>query len=137
LPVYEARTENIIQKILLNHFSDFESAYDENYSKDYGGEYRIVRIHEAVEKFKECGDYTKGIARIKCTNPDCKHEYYRPFSCKQWYLCPSCHQKRVLLLSEHLCNEVLLKLPHRQFVFTPDAWASNKTKFYDQPFLSF
>lgn len=42
----------------------------------------------------------------------------RPFSCKQWYLCPSCHQKRVLLLSEHLCDEVLLKLPHSQFVFT-------------------
>jgi hypothetical protein len=118
LPVYKQRTENVIQTILLNHYSDFESAYDEKYSKDYGGEYRIVRIHEAVEKFKECGDYSKGIARIKCTNQECKHEYFRPFSCKQWYLCSSCHQKRVLLLSEHLCKEVLLKLPHRQFVFT-------------------
>jgi hypothetical protein len=71
-----------------------------------------------VEKFTVCGEWNQGIARIKCTNSDCKHEYFRPFSCKQWYLCPSCHQKRLLLLSEHLSQEVLLRLPHRQFVFT-------------------
>ena len=30
----------------------------------------------------------------------------------------SCNQKRLLLFSEHLSENVLLKLPHRQFVFT-------------------
>ncbi|TVQ19961.1 MAG: hypothetical protein EA382_15780 [Spirochaetaceae bacterium] len=30
----------------------------------------------------------------------------------------SCSQKRTLLFAEHLRNEVLLDLPHRQFVFT-------------------
>ena len=54
----------------------------------------------------------------KCTNPHCGYEYFRPFSCKSWYLCPSCNQKRLLLFSEHLSENVLLKLPHRQFVFT-------------------
>ena len=38
------------------------------------GKYRIIRIKEAVEKFIECGDYSKGIAPIKCTNPHCGHE---------------------------------------------------------------
>jgi len=33
-------------------------------------------------------------------------------------LCPSCSQKRTLLFAEHLTDEVLLELPHRQFVFT-------------------
>ena len=42
----------------------------------------------------------------------------RPFSCKGFYLCPSCSQKRTLLFAEHLTDEVLLELPHRQFVFT-------------------
>ena len=42
----------------------------------------------------------------------------RPFSCKGFYLCPSCSRKRTILFAEHLTNEVLLKLPHRQFVFT-------------------
>ena len=95
----------------------FEENYDTQYSKRYG-QYRIIRIKESVEKFIECGDYSKGIARIKCTNHDCKYEYFRPFSCKSWYLCPSCNQKRLLLFSEHLSENMLLKLPHRQFVFT-------------------
>ena len=68
--------------------------------------------------FIECGDYSKGIARIKCTNHNCDHEYFRPFSCKTWYLCPSCHQKKILLFSEHMANDVLLRLPHRQYVWS-------------------
>jgi hypothetical protein len=75
-------------------------------------------VRALFERFIECGDYSKGIAQIKCTNTHCGHEYFRPFSCKSWYLCPSCNQKRLLLFSEHLSENVLLKLPHRQFVFT-------------------
>ena len=111
-----------MQKIFQYHFSDFEDRYDDLYAKQYG-KYRIIRIKEAVEKFLECGDYLKGIARIKCTNPRCGHEFFRPFvaslkeACKSWYLCPSFNQKRLLLFSEHLSENVLLKLPHRQFVF--------------------
>ena len=38
----------------------------------------------------------------------------RPFSCKRFYLCPSCHQKRAILFGEHISDEVLLLLPHRR-----------------------
>ena len=117
VPDYKPREKNVIREILQDHFSLFEESYDTQYSKKYG-KYRITHIKESVEKFIECGDYSKGIARIKCTNHDCKYEYFRPFSCKSWYLCPSCNQKRLLLFSEHLSENVLLKLPHRQFVFT-------------------
>ena len=71
-----------------------------------------------VEHFLECGDYTKGVARIQCTNPACKEEYFRPFSCKTFYFCPSCSQKRTLLFSEYMNEQLLLRLPHRQFVWT-------------------
>ena len=114
---YKPRERNVIQTIFEDNFDNFYKNYDEAYAQDYGI-YRLERITDAVEKFTDCGDWDHGIARIQCTNPDCKHEYFRPFSCKQWYLCPSCHQKRLLLLSEHLTNEVLMRLPHRQFVFT-------------------
>ena len=106
----------------MNPLSDFEEQYDELYAKQYG-KYRIIRIKEAVEKFLECGDYSKSIARIKCTNHSCDHEYFRPFvaslkgACKTWYLCPSCHQKRILFFSEHMANDVLLRLHHRQYVW--------------------
>ena len=117
MPVYVPRDQNVIQKIFQDHFSDFTEQYDDHYAKQYG-KYRIIRIKETVERFNECGDYSKGIAQIKCTNPNCLHEYFRPFSCKSWYLCPSCNQKRIQLFAEHLSENLLLKLPHRQFVFT-------------------
>jgi len=117
MPDYAPNSGNPVQLLLKDHFADFEEIYDAAYSADYG-KFNLDRITEAVGRFVDCGDYSKGVARIKCTNTDCGHEYFLPFSCKQWYLCPSCHQKRLLLFSEHLCEETLLKLPHRQFVFT-------------------
>jgi hypothetical protein len=51
-------------------------------------------------------------------NPECRHEYFRPFSCKGFFLRPSCSQKRTLLFAEYLDEQLLLALPHRQFVFT-------------------
>ena len=62
--------------------------------------------------------------------PNGGHDCFRPFksrkvrlagntfSCKGFYLCPSCSRKRTILFAEHLTKEVLLKLPHRPFVFT-------------------
>jgi hypothetical protein len=62
--------------------------------------YRLKRIQQIGKRFLTCGDY------------------FRPFLCKGFHPCPSCSRKRTLLFAEHLTNEVLLKLPHRQFVFT-------------------
>jgi hypothetical protein len=69
-------------------------------------------------RFLTCGDYRQGVARIRCVNPKCRHEYFRPFSCKGFFLCPTCSQKRTLLFAEYLDEQLLLALPHRQFVFT-------------------
>ena len=60
-------------------------------------------------------------------SPECKADYFRPFSCKVFYplggplhrLCPSCSQKRTLLFGEYMNERLLLLLPHRQIVFTP------------------
>jgi len=51
--------------------------------------FRLEPISHVAEKFQSCGDYTKGIARIQCSNPSCRLEYFRPFCCKGFYLCPS------------------------------------------------
>jgi hypothetical protein len=81
-------------------------------------QYRLDRISMVVEEFLKCGDFKEGLARIKCTNPECGHDYFVPLSCKGFYLCPSCHQKKTLLFGEQMVHDVLLRLPHRQFVFT-------------------
>lgn len=114
---YSPKDRNVIQVILENHFSDFEDRYEEEYAEKYG-KYRLHAISEKVFQFIECGDYSAGVAKVDCTDSDCNHKYFVPFSCKSWFLCPSCHQKRLLLFAERMNEEILLKLPHRQFVFT-------------------
>jgi hypothetical protein len=114
---YVPRGRNELHTIFERHFEDFCEQYDEKYAPTYG-RYRLERIQQLGERFSTCGDYLQGVARIRCTNPECGHDYFRPFSCKGFYLCPSCSRKRTILFAEQLTDEVLLKLPHRQFVFT-------------------
>ena len=114
---YVPRGRNQLHEIFAPHFDEFCDQYEDRYAKKYG-RFRSERIEHVGRRFCDCGDYLQGVARIRCTNPDCGHDYFRPFSCKGFYLCPSCSQKRTLLFAEHLTDEVLLDLPHRQFVFT-------------------
>ncbi len=114
---YVPRGRNELYTIFECHFDDFREQYDEKYAATYGM-YRLELIQQVGERFSTCGDYLQGVARIRCTNPECGHDYFRPFSCKGFYLCPSCSRKRTILFAEHLTNEVLLGLPYRQLVFT-------------------
>ncbi|MCU7843900.1 MAG: transposase zinc-binding domain-containing protein [Candidatus Thiodiazotropha sp. (ex Monitilora ramsayi)] len=40
------------------------------------------------------------------------------FSCKTRYLCPTCHQKRMLAYGDWIEEEVLFPAPHQQYVLT-------------------
>ena len=115
--VYQPRGINVVQLLFKKHFQSSADQYEDKHALIYG-RFRIKRITEVVEKFVLCGDYSQGVARIRCPNPDCKYEYFRPFSCKGFYFCPSCSKKRTLLFSEYMNERLLLALPHRQFVFT-------------------
>jgi hypothetical protein len=135
---YRQRGTSSLQRLFRAHFPELVARYDAEFAKQLG-RFRLERISKAVERFLACGDYPlsgsgvfsrrescRGIARIKCTNPDCGQEYFRPFSCSVFHslvgpphrLCPSCSQKRTLLLGEYINEQLLLRLPHRQFVFT-------------------
>ncbi len=75
------------------------------------------RVEEAVVgRFLDCGDPSRGFARIYCDQ--CRHGFILAFSCKARYFCPSCHQKRVLAYGEWVEANVLAPVPHRQYVFT-------------------
>ena len=71
-----------------------------------------------VSLFGQCVVRTIWKRPRKCTNTECTSEYFRPFSCKVFHLCPSCSQKRTLLFGEYINERLLLRLPHRQIVFT-------------------
>ena len=121
---YVPRGRNQLHEIFARHFDEFCNQYKDRHAKNYG-HFRSERIEHVGRRCCDCGDYLQGVARIRCTNPDCRQNArgvlqttFRPFSCKGRYLCPSCSQKRTLLFAEHLTDEVLLDLPHRQFVLT-------------------
>jgi len=116
-PTYAQRGANILQIIFKEHFQDFTDSYEQKYAPTYG-RFRLERITKVVEHFISCGDYTQGIARIQCTNPECREEFFRPFSCKGFHLCPSCSQKRTLLFAQYAENDLLLRLPHRFLTFS-------------------
>jgi hypothetical protein len=115
--VYAQRGTNTLQHVFRDHFASFAADYDVRYAKELGN-FRIERISRVATRFLACGDYRRGVARIRCSNPECRLEYFRPFSCRGFHLCPSCSQKRSLLFAEYLDEHLLLALPHRQFVFT-------------------
>lgn len=86
-----------LQKI-LDYFKrpikvEVQTEYDARHAQELGN-FRIERIARVATRFLTCGDYRQGLARIRCSNPECRQEYFRLFSCRGFYLCPSCSQKR-------------------------------------------
>ena len=74
---YVPRGPNVITTIFKNHFDDFKDNYQPKL-EDTSADYRLEHIVKQVEGLVVCGDYTKGIARIQCTNSECKHDRSRP-----------------------------------------------------------
>src|SRR4030042_3209668 len=101
-------------KVVRERFADFVTGYQQRYQERYG--YWRPVIRSSIDKFLKCGDLKEGFARVRC--PDCKEEFFVAFSCRQRACCPSCDQKRSLLLAYRLKDEVLAQVPHRQWVFT-------------------
>jgi hypothetical protein len=101
-------------RIVRDHFAEFEKVYPERFRQIYGFWRPVIR--SSIEKFLKCGDLKEGFARVRC--PNCKEEFFVAFSCRQRACCPSCDQKRSLLLAYRLKDEVLADVPHRQWVFT-------------------
>ena len=116
LPLYRPRNPQAsdLWRLLDRHFPTFQQVYDERYQAKYGF-WRPI-IERSVKAFLVCGDLHQGFARVRC--PDCGHELFVAFSCKQRCTCPSCHQKRALLTSIHVAEDVCAAVPHRQVVFT-------------------
>ncbi|MEX1088825.1 MAG: transposase [Phycisphaeraceae bacterium] len=106
--------ESDFHRLVRTYFDDFRAAYADRYARRLGF-WRPV-IHKAVRHFLKCGDPHHGFARVRC--PDCRHEFFVAFSCKQRCICPSCAQKRTLLFGLHVADDICRPVPHRQFVWT-------------------
>jgi hypothetical protein len=116
--VYAQRGTNILQHVFKDHFTCFAADYDARFAKELGY-FRIERISRAAIRFLTCGDYRRGVPRIRCSSPECRYEFCRPFSCRGFHFCPSCSQMWSFLFAEYLDEHLLLALLHRQAVQWP------------------
>ena len=66
-------------RLLGEHFDSFRQVYDEQFQAKYGF-WRPV-VARSVTAFLKWGDLQEGFARVRC--PDCHHERFVAFSCKQ------------------------------------------------------
>jgi len=110
LPLYRPRDPQAsdLWRLIDQHFETFQQVYDEPFQAKYGF-WRPV-VERSVNAFLKCGDLQEGFARVRC--PDCHHEMFVAFSCKQRCTCPSCHQKRTLLTAKGM-----LRMPSRHVPF--------------------
>ena len=75
--------ESPLYALLEAHYEEFERVYPERYQARYGLFRPVIR--KAVFEFLKCGDLREGFARVRC--PDCRHEFFVAFSCKQRCVC--------------------------------------------------
>ena len=82
--VYRQRGTSSLQRLFKTHFPQLVARYEAEFAERLG-KFRLQRISKAVEAFLHCGDYSRGLARISCSNPECTEEYFCPFSCKVFH----------------------------------------------------
>ena len=64
----------------------------------------------------ECGILAHGFLRLRCG--DCGHDKLLAFSCKRRGFCPSCVARRMSQTAAHLVDNVLPRVPVRQWVLS-------------------
>jgi len=73
-------------------------------------------VEQEFRDFLTCGLLAHGFARLRCT--DCALERLVPFSCKGRGFCPSCGGRRMTESAARLVDEVLPRVPVRQWVLS-------------------
>jgi len=73
-------------------------------------------VQREFDDFLKCGILEHGFLRVRCQ--DCHDERLVAFSCKRRGFCPSCGARRMVESAALLVDEVLPRLPMRQWVLS-------------------
>jgi hypothetical protein len=72
-------------------------------------------VSKAFQKYLGCGILAKGFACAHCEG--CGKDFFIAFSCKA-KICPTCNQRDMVATAAYLIEEVLPRVPYRQFVIS-------------------
>jgi hypothetical protein len=113
-PVYWPRDaeHTVLHQVIREHLESFLREAAE------AGEGRGLPpfVEREFRDFLACGLFEHGVARFRCEG--CGLEHVVPFSCKGRGFCPSCGGRRMTERAAHLVDEVLPRVPVRQWVLT-------------------
>lgn len=73
-------------------------------------------VDNEFHKYLGCGILAKGFACAHCDG--CQKDFLIAFSCKGRGICPSCNSRAMVETAAHLVDNVLPRLPFRQFVLS-------------------
>jgi hypothetical protein len=73
-------------------------------------------VQNAFREYLRCGILAHGFARAYCSG--CGHDFLIAFSCKGRDVCPSCATRRMVETAAHLTDQVLPRVPYRQWVLS-------------------
>ena len=73
-------------------------------------------VEAAFRDYLKCGLLCHGFARVYC--PGCGHDLLVGFSCRSRDICPSCATRRMVETAAHLVDNVLPRMPFRQWVLS-------------------
>ncbi len=73
-------------------------------------------VKTAFHEYLRCGILAHGFARAYC--PACGHDFLIAFSCKGRDICPSCATRRMVGTAAHMIDNVLPRVPYRQWVLS-------------------
>ena len=119
---YERRRpeQTILHGLVREHLATFLAQVEA------GGGASLPRfVKDEFEAFLECGILAHGFLRVRCA--DCAHEKLVAFSCpprglpsgrKRRGFCPSCGARRMAQSAAYLRDEVIPKVPVRQWVLS-------------------
>jgi Transposase zinc-binding domain len=112
--VYRPRDaeHTVLHQVIAEHLEAFLGAVAE--AGDGAGLPQFVE--REFREFLLCGVYEAGVARFQCEG--CAREHLVPFSCKGRGWCPSCGGRRMTERAAHLVDEVLPRVPVRQWLLT-------------------
>ena len=73
-------------------------------------------VAREFDNFLRCGCLEHGFIRLYCQN--CRLDRLVPFSCKGRGFCPSCGARRMAAAAAHLTDDVIPRVPTRQWVLS-------------------
>lgn len=102
--------QTLLYQLVQQHYPAFKASLEAQ------GQNLPRYIQQEFEDYLQCGRLEYGFLRVRCE--DCHHERLVAFSCKRRGFCPSCGARRMAESAALLIDEVLPKVPIRQWVLS-------------------